>query len=221
MDAQQTDKKILLEQKEIELSPNLFIGRGRHKECYKYPGKPTLCIKTAYNEGGTVDLVREINYLNTLIGKNLDYSILPFYYGTVKTNKGIGYVYEFITDFDGRSSMTVQDILKNTPFLEKHFDCLVNELKNLRKNLLDNRIITMGLFPENIIVQRIDPQKSKLRIVNDMGSSTLIHLDYYFHFFAKKHIEKRWERFTQNLIRHHHDGRFPSPLVLRLAEKIR
>ena len=204
-----------------ELTPDLLIGHGRHKECYRYPGRPGLCIKVAYNEGGITDLVREIRYLKTLSGSNLDYSVLPAYYGTVETSKGTGYVYELIKDYDGGNCVTVQDILKDTALLEKHFDRLVDDLRLLHRNLLDNRIITMGLFPENIIVQRTAPRRTRLRIVNDMGSSTLIHLDYYIGALARKHIEKRWQRFTQNLVKHHYDGRFPSPLVLELAEKIR
>ena len=207
--------------KKVELAPDLLIGHGRHKECYHHPDRPDLCIKVAYNEGGTTDLVREIRYLKTLSGSNLDYSVLPAYYGTIETSKGTGYVYELIKDFNGDNCMTVQDILMDSSLLEKHFDRLVDDLKLLHRNLLDNKIITMGLFPENIIVQRTAPNQTRLRIVNDMGSSTLIHLDYYISALARQHIEKRWQRFTQNLVKHHYDGRFPSPLVLELAEKIR
>ena len=35
------------------LNDDLFFGSGRHKKCYLHPTKDTLCIKIAYNRGGT------------------------------------------------------------------------------------------------------------------------------------------------------------------------
>lgn len=58
----------------------------------------------------------------------------------------------------------------------------------------------MGLFPENILFQRIDDSKIIVRIVNDMGSAALIPLEYYFSCVAKKRISKRWQRFLQTLL---------------------
>ena len=37
----------------IQLNDNLFYGKGTHKKCYLYPDKKELCIKSAYNRGGT------------------------------------------------------------------------------------------------------------------------------------------------------------------------
>lgn len=214
-------RQVIISDKEISLSPDLFVGRGRHKECYRYPGNSELCIKIPYNEEGISDLNCEIDYLNRISGKNLDYSVLPAYYVPVKTNKGEGHVYEFITNYDKSACLTVKDILRDTALLEKYYDQLIEKLKLLHQTLLDNLIITMGLFPENIIVQYVAPDETKLRLVNDIGCTTFIRLSYYFEFFAKRHIEKRWQRFSKNLIDRHYSGRYPSPLVAELGKKIR
>ena len=219
--ANKNNGKAVISDKEITLSPELFVGHGLHKECYRYPGNPGLCIKVAYNEEGISDLVREIGYFKSLSHKNLDYSVLPAYYGPVKTDKGEGHVFEFITDYDGSLCLTVEDILKDAALSEKHFDFLVKDLKKLHRNLLDNRIITMGLFPENIIIQYTAPDKRRLRVVNDVGCGTFIPLSYYFDVVARNHIEKRWQRFTQHLADQHRAGLFPSPLVPELADRIR
>ena len=205
----------------IELTSDLFVGRGLHKECYRYPGRPNLCIKIAYNEEGIDDLVSEARYREVISKKNLDYSVLPDYYGTVKTNKGTGYVYEFVIDYDGNISITVEDILKDAARFEQHFDCLIELLKQLRQDFFDKWIITKGLFPENIILQRTAPNKFRCRIINDMGTSTFIPLVYYFDYFARTHVERCWLRFTQHLEDFHHNGNFPSPLVLELSRQIK
>ena len=46
----------------------------------------------------------------------------------------------------------------------------------------------MVLFPENIIFQKTTENKYRIRIINDMGSSVLIPLEYYFSYFAHTKI---------------------------------
>lgn len=93
--------------------------------------------------------------------------------------------------------MTLEDYLSNEELLKKNFGIIVDLLKFLKGNLLKNQIITMGLFPENIIFQKIDYNKYRVRIVNDMGSAALIPLEYYSSFFAVRKILRRWKRFVK------------------------
>lgn len=37
----------------ITLTEDLFYGNGRHKKCYVHPTNENLCVKIAYNRGGT------------------------------------------------------------------------------------------------------------------------------------------------------------------------
>lgn len=202
----------------IILSEDLFLGKGSHKKCYKYPKESNKCIKIPYTIPGKKDLERELTYLKVLQRKNKNYSVLPHYFGHTETNLGTGHIYELITDYDGSPSKTLEDYCKNNSLLEKDFNLLVMLLKELKQNLLDNEIITMGIWPENIIVQYggADSTDYKLRIINDMGSAALIPLEYYFSFVAKKRINKRWSRFTDTLKEH-----YGSPLVNKLAEQIK
>lgn len=102
-----------------------------------------------------------------------------------------------IKDYDGEKSLTLEDYLSNEELLKKNFGIIVDLLKFLKENLLKNQIITMGLFPENIIFQKIDYDKYRVRIVNDMGSAALIPLEYYSSFFAVRKILRRWKRFVK------------------------
>ena len=50
----------------IQLNKDKFYGKGTHKKCFIHPQDANLCIKIPYNEGGKIDLLREIKYLNIL-----------------------------------------------------------------------------------------------------------------------------------------------------------
>ena len=194
-----------------------FIGKGSHKKCYVNPDNQKQCIKVPYTKLGEKDLKRELDYIKVMRRKNKDYTVLPYYYGSVETNLGIGHVYELITDFDGSQSKTLEDYCKDDQLLEENLDLLVALLKNLKQTLLDNEIITMGIWPENIIVQYGGANSSdyRLRVINDMGSANLIPLEYYFSFFAKKKINKRWIRFIGTLRQF-----YGTQMVNKLADRI-
>ncbi len=183
----------------IILTEDLFYGAGRHKKCYLHPDNDNLCIKIAYNRGGQTDLLREINYIKVLKRRNKNYDLLPQYYGEIETNLGHGYLFEVIRNFDKSKSITLQEILLSPSLFKQNFDLTVKMVKELKEKLFDNEIITMGLFPENVIFQKISTDAYKVRIVNDMGSGVLIPLEYHFHYFAKAKVARRWEQFINTL----------------------
>ena len=159
--------------------------------------------------------MREINYLKVLQRRKKDYSILPQYYGEVKTNLGKGYVYELIRDYDNAQSLTLEDILTNQNLFNIMFETVKNMLLFLKTSLLKNEIITMGLFPENIIFQKTAPDKYNIRLVNDMGSGVLIPLEYHFHYFAKAKVERRWQEFL-NTLKNNYNSELTTKLIALL-----
>ena len=200
----------------IQLNDNLFYGKGTHKKCYLYPDKKDLCIKIAYNRGGQKDLLREINYISVLRRRNKDYSLLPQYYGEVNTNLGKGYVFEIIKDYDGNKCQTLEDFITSPELFADKFTMIASLLKQLKDELYKNEIITMVLFPENIIFQKTSENKYRLRIINDMGSSVLIPLEYHFTYFAHTKILRRWTKFLDVL-----KNNYQSPLINKLIEEIK
>ena len=215
----------------LHLDENSYYGKGTHKKCFVHPSNSKLCIKIAYNRGGQKDLLREINYLKVLQRRKKDYSILPQYYGEVKTNLGKGYVYELIRDYDNAQSLTLEDILTNQNLFNIMFETVKNMLLFLKTSLLKNEIITMGLFPENIIFQKTAPDmglfpeniifqktapdKYNIRLVNDMGSGVLIPLEYHFHYFAKAKVERRWQEFL-NTLKNNYNSELTTKLIALL-----
>lgn len=202
----------------LNLTDDLFIGHGLHKECYHYPGRDDLCVKVAYNHGGVVDLRRETRYRRVLQFHHADTSMLPAYYGTVDTNKGKGYVYEIIRDYDGKVSQNLEYFFSHEDVLHEHFEMIIEQLEQFHQKLYKNSILTMGIVPENIIVQQYEKGKYTFRLINDMGSAALIPLEYVVDSIAKIRVNKRWNQFLKRMEKWHREGRLPSPLLTKVLK---
>lgn len=124
-------------------------------------------------------------------------------------------MYDFITNYDGTKCITLEDVIRDETLFLKTFDVLALKLIELKSILLKNEIITMGLWPENIIIQYVDKDNFRLRVINDMGSAALIPLEYYFSYVAKLRVRKRWNRFLGTL-----KTNYGSKLVDKLVEEI-
>ena len=200
----------------IQLDDSLLYGQGSHKKCFLHPHNKNLCIKIAYNEGGQKDLIREINYIDVLKRRHKDYSILPKYFGKVNTNLGTGYVFEIIRDYNNSRTQTLEDFITDLNLFSQNYSLIVRLLKELKEKLYKNEIITMVLFPENILFQKTDENTYRVRIVNDMGSAVLIPLEYHFKYFAHTKILRRWKMFLEVL-----RNKYASHLSEKLIEEIK
>lgn len=200
----------------IQLDDSLLYGQGSHKKCFLHPHNKNLCIKIAYNEGGQNDLIREINYIDVLKRRHKDYSILPKYFGKVNTNLGTGYVFEIIRDYNNGRTQTLEDFITDLNLFSQNYSLIVRLLKELKEKLYKNEIITMVLFPENILFQKTDENNYRVRIVNDMGSAVLIPLEYHFKYFAHTKILRRWKMFLDVL-----RNKYASHLSEKLIEEIK
>ena len=206
----------MLDKQILQLDDTLLYGQGSHKKCFLHPHNKNLCIKLAYNRGGQKDLLREINYIDVLKRRHKDYHILPQYFGKVNTNLGTGYVFEVIRDYNGDKTQTLENFITDPNLFAQNFNLIVHLLKELKEELYKNEIITMVLFPENILFQKIDENTYRVRIVNDMGSAVLIPLEYYFTHFAHTKIKRRWKMFLDVL----RSPKYYTNLSDKLIEKI-
>ena len=200
----------------IQLDDSLLYGQGSHKKSFLHPHNKNLCIKLAYNKGGQKDLLREINYIDVLKRRHKDYSILPKYFGKVNTNLGTGYVFEIIRDYNNGRTQTLEDFITDLNLFSQNYSLIVRLLKELKEKLYKNEIITMVLFPENILFQKTDENNYRVRIVNDMGSAVLIPLEYHFKYFAHTKILRRWKMFLDVL-----RNKYASHLSEKLIEEIK
>ena len=190
--------------KKIILTKNLFIAQGSHKQCYFHPQDTTRCIKVAYNPLGEKDLHREVRYLTHILKTKAGKSgILPKYYGAVETNQGTGHIFDIIFDFNGHISTDLSSLLEDSLFMDTHYYGLKNALIGLRETLFKFNIISMTIYPGNILCQKINPYDFRLMFINDMGSGAFIPLEYYWNTAAQAKIKRRWNRFAKFITRNH------------------
>ena len=116
----------------IHLSAQTPLGTGRHRKCYAHPADTQRCIKIVYHrgDGGDKEIRRELKYYAHLSRRLKDWSGLPRYHGTVETDCGTGYVYDVITDFDGKPSITLSDFAELCRYEDDatHYLQLLNQL---------------------------------------------------------------------------------------------
>jgi hypothetical protein len=199
----------------VILSDACLYGQGSHKKCYQVPGRKGICIKIPYNDGGVKDLAREIRYIHVMRHQHKDSTLLPRYYGPVRTNYGMGHAFEMIIDAEGTTCHTLEEFLQHPESLQSYFEPITELLRQMKKELIDKEIITMGLYPENILFQHLSDGTYKVRLVNDMGSKTWIPLEYFSKYFAHRRVVERWKEFLKTIMR-----KYPSSQAEALIKKI-
>jgi len=53
----------------------------------------------------------------------------------------------------------------------------------------------MTLHPKNMVVQRDNSSKVRCYIIDNIGTSEFLPLSIRFHYFGRRKIERKWQRF--------------------------
>lgn len=185
----------------LYLSDTDIIGRGAHKITYKHPNNKALCVKIA-KQLNDIDIKRELEYRNVLLKRKKTPKLLPLYYGTTKTNKGIAHLFEYICNYDNKTSLTLdQYIEKNISDTSnyKSKEHLMVLLLSFKKEWFAEKIVTSNIELTNFMVQFKSPNEASIKIVDNIGTPVLIPLAYYLDFFASKRASRYWKRFVNEL----------------------
>lgn len=176
------------------LTDDLFLGRGNHKEVYIDPADNNLCVKLLFTEPDE-DFDREMRYRRALGDRINSMSLLTKYYGAVDTNRGRGYVFERVLDFDGAESKTLLSYLDNPN------DCsdLLDILLGFKRQFLNEKFVAAGMDPDNFLVQRTSPSTRCIRIIDNIGTSAKFPLLYRFDFLMARRARKYWQRFVREI----------------------
>lgn len=182
----------------IHLSNQTPLGTGRHRQCYLHPENAQRCIKIIYHtsQGGLKETKRELRYYAHLSGYLKDWSGIPQYYGTVETDLGTGYVYDVITDFDGKPSVTLKAFAAQCCY-DRDVVMLREVLKKLKRYLHDNHIVTMTLKPQNILCRRVSESEVIPVVCDNIGESTIVPLATWSAWFCHRKQARLWQRFMQ------------------------
>ena len=198
----------------INIDESNFVGKGNHREVYRHPTDPSLCIKINVCKDPSSREIREVkrekDYYRLLKKQGVSWGMLPAYHGDVITNLGEGSVFDLITDANDKVSKTLGFYLTSNELTQENYDGLVSSLSQLKEYLLTQRIIVRGLAHRNMVCQRSESGIYRIAIVDNIGNSEFIPISNYVSYLAKRKINKKWARFKGRLL-----GEFPDNSVLQ------
>lgn len=187
----------------ICLSDKLFIAVGAHKAVYKHPSDSRYCIKVTFTFRDT-DIERELLYRKALEIRKKKLSLLPEYFGSVETDLGPGYVFEYIVDYDNQPSLELKSVFEKNLDVREIFRVTPLEfVRNFRDMLLAQKIVVSDVDPSNFMVQRISADRFTFKVVDNIGLPVMVPLAYYFDFVAERRIAKYWNRFIDECKLHY------------------
>ena len=184
----------------LDMNDPLVVGVGHHRTCYIDPEDRTKCIKVIHNpcKHATEELRRELFCYKHLSRYLKDWRGIPKYYGQIKTNLGMGYLYDRIIDFDGKPSQTMQqryalDSLKTLP------SELIKLVEDLEHYLWDNRIVTMSIKPYNVLCHRISETDIFPVVCDNIGTASFIPIELYCPWFCHNKQRRLFKKFEKSL----------------------
>lgn len=179
----------------VFLDRHLLIGKGEDRECYLHPEDPEKCVKTTYS-GNPVQSHREREYYQALIKRNISFRRLSRFFGVIPTDKGDGYVFELIRDYDGKISSSLFNYLEGKSAL---LPFILFDLSDLKNYLLEEAIFLRDLNTGNLVYQRMNSQKGKLVIIDGVGNNEFIPFSNFSKFLSRKKILRKWDRFINKI----------------------
>lgn len=190
----------------INLDDSMIIGKGGHKVVYRDPRDKNRCIKIMLVDDA--DIYRELKYRKIRKQRGKTSKILTRYYGMVQTNKGVGYLYEYVTDYDGKLSLPINEFFKmmvrEKKWTESEASSYIKTvLERFKTEFVNEIIIVTNIEFVNFFVQRHskDEYDISLRVIDNIGIRTLIPLVGYVDYFGKRYCEKYWQRLIDELKR--------------------
>lgn len=178
----------------IILTDSLFLGKGQHKAVYMHPANPKLCIKVPFQLPDT-DIEKELKYRSALQGRPPK-QLLTNYYGQVQTNKGTGFLFDNVCDYDGNNSSSFEQFLKNPHSICQKLAVYPFEiLHNFREQFLYENVVVSDTDPLNIFIQQTSTNRWQFKIIDNIGSPSAVPLAYHIDFFAALRARRYWKRF--------------------------
>ena len=182
----------------LTLDPSQLIGRGLRRECYFHPADEKKCVKVVV-AGDHKETVREQSYYRLLAKRGISWKMLARFYGNTATNRGPGTVFELIRDYNGEVSKTLEHYLSATGETGLDDQKLSRALALLKRYLLQWKIVTMSIKPNNIVFKKTTASEGGLVIIDNIGNSDFIPICNYVAFMARRKIRRKWKRFEQTL----------------------
>ena len=203
--------------KVLTINEELFIGSGGHQATYIHPIDATKCIKIPHLPDDK-DVRKEMRYRESCAKKLEKSRLVTEFFGTVETNLGLGYVFERVLDYDGKTSQNLKDFLPKTKPDAKTLQRIWTLLLNFKSDFLRENIAIVDTDIENFMVQEPAPDVYRVRIVDNIGTPVLIPLVYWFEFAAAWKAKRYWNKIVTWLAENYSEV-IPPELAAQLKEK--
>ena len=194
----------------LTINEELFIGSGGHQATYIHPIDAKKCIKIPHSKDDG-DVRKEMRYRKSCAEKLEKSVLVTKFFGTIDTNLGLGYVFERVIDFDGKTSRDMKKFLPNSPP-----ELVKNVLMTFKADFLRENIAIVDTDIENFMVQEISPKNYRVRIVDNIGTPVLIPLVYWFEFAAAWKAKRYWNRIIAWL-----QENYPEKITSELANQLK
>jgi len=181
----------------ICLNNSLAIGQGSNRACYLYPGDENKCIKITFGSN-ILESKKEEKYYKYLNNKKISWEQLAKYYGCENTDKGDGYIFEVIRDYNNEISKTLSYYLQN----EERTRMIENPivlLRELKEYLLTENIMIKDFNTKNIMYKKTSSNHGKLVIIDGLSRNRIFSMAYISKYFSSKVILKRYSCFYLSL----------------------
>ena len=198
----------------LVLTDELFIGNGDHQATFINPVDRTKCIKIPHTSDDD-DVKKEMRYRRICKDKLEKSVLITKYYGCVETNKGLGYIFERVFDIDGSTSKNLKDFLPKDNPNPSEMKVVIEMMMNFKNDFLREKIVIVDEDITNFMVQQISQNEYRIRIVDNIGTSSLIPLVYYFEFVAALKCRYYWNRWM-NWLQHYYPKTFNEEFVKNL-----
>jgi len=182
------------------IESGLYIGEGNQRFVYSHPEDARLCIKIVKpnSEVALKRQFREVKYYKSLKRKKVSFANISEYLGELKTDKGTGYLYEKVLDFDGQLAEGLENVLRALGPCSQESMKLIAKLQQLGTFLKENKIIFhdyLILDNKNIICRKEKDGSYTPIIVDALGDTSVIDVLGWSKKHTDKRITKKWNKF--------------------------
>ena len=216
----------------IYLTEDFLIDKGVNMAVYINPKNPMQCIKIKI--GSMREYYLEMAYRRSRQRRGLPQSsFMITYYGEVQTNLGTGYVFERVTDYDGTTSMSINDLVqlsmqagkkglsvKQIADTEKELPQVKDTFLKLYEEIFQDRVIVNDPNCRNFMIQFSTPTSWRIRIIDGLGYRVLIPVVYYIDFFSVRQIQRFWRRLINHFSTEQYPGFFSEEEIESLNKNL-
>ena len=199
----------------LKLESSSLIGRGLRRECYFHPGDENKCVKIVVG-GDHKETVREQSYYRLLEKRTISWKMLARFHGNVETDRGPGAVFELIRDYNGAVSKTLEHYFSAKNDTDFDYQELSRALVRLKQYLLQWKIVTMSIKPQNIVFKKTNESEGVLVVIDNIGNSDFIPICNYVDIMAMRKVRRKWQRFENSLSRDYVRNKALQQMVMNL-----